>query len=63
MPNITISGPKIQDLDKKRKLVATVTDAAVEAYGIAREHIVVVIEAHPPDDVGVGGTLIIDRNR
>lgn len=62
MPQITIQGPNIDDLDKKRKLAAVVTEAAVEAYGIAKEHIVVVIESHPPENVAVGGTLIVDRH-
>lgn len=63
MPNITIEGPKIEDLDKKRKLAATVTEAAVEAYGLPKEVIVVVIESHSPDNVAVGGRLIIDRGK
>ena len=61
MPYITIQGPRIEDLDKKRKLAATVTDAAVEAYGLSKEHIVVVIETHPPENVAIGGQLIADR--
>ncbi|MFC1692102.1 tautomerase family protein [Candidatus Latescibacterota bacterium] len=34
MPNITIEGPAIKELEKKRILVKKVTDAAVEAYGL-----------------------------
>jgi 4-oxalocrotonate tautomerase len=58
MPNITVDGPKL-DLEKKRKLVKEIYDAAYEVYGI--EHIVVLIRENPPENVGVGGQLIADR--
>lgn len=63
MPHITVQGPKIKDVDCKRKLVAHITDAAVEAYGLDREHIVVVIQENRPENVSVGGQLIADRGR
>jgi 4-oxalocrotonate tautomerase len=59
MPVITVEGPAIRELDKKRTLVKGLTDAAVEAYGI--EEIVVLIKENTPDNVGVRGTLIADR--
>ncbi len=59
MPIITLDGPKIEDLDRKRKLVKELTDAAVEAYEI--ENIIVVIRETRPDNVAVRGELIIDR--
>ena len=61
MPNICIEGPIIKDLEKKRVLVEQLTDAAVKAYGLSREAIVVLIKENPPENVGVGGKLIIDR--
>lgn len=61
MPNIVIDGPIIKDLEKKRKLVEKVTEAAVEAYGLPKEAIVVIIKENPPENVGVGGKLIADR--
>ena len=60
MPHIRVGGPKI-DLDSKRKLAAGITDIAFEVYGIAKEHIVVVIEETEPENVAVGGKLIADR--
>ena len=61
MPNITIEGPAIKELEKKRILVKKITDAAVEAYGLPEEVIVVLIKENSPENVSVGGKLIIDR--
>ncbi len=61
MPNITIDGPRITDLNKKRQLVQLVTTAAVEAYGFPPETFVVVIKENAPENVAVGGVLISDR--
>jgi len=61
MPNITIEGPVLKDVGRKRKLVEEMTDAAVKAYDLPREAIVVLIKENRPENVGVGGKLIIDR--
>ncbi len=61
MPNITVDGPSITDLDKKRQLVKTITDSATQAFCLPRETIVVVIKENNPENVGVGGVLIADR--
>jgi 4-oxalocrotonate tautomerase len=61
MPNINVEGPIIRDVEKKRVLVKELTDAATKAYGLPRETIVVLIKENPPENVGVGGELIIDR--
>jgi len=61
MPNINIDGPVIEDVNTKRTLVRELTDAAVKAYGLPREAIIVVIKETPPENVGIGGKLIIDR--
>ncbi len=63
MPNITVDGPAIKELDVKRKLIKEITDAAETAYGLSREAIVVVIKENSPENVGVGGELIIDRHK
>lgn len=63
MPNITIEGPIMNDIEKKRVLVKEVTEAVEKAYSIPREHIVVTIKELPPENVGVGGVLIADRRR
>jgi len=61
MPNITIEGPVLNDVGRKRRLVEEMTDAAVRAYELPREAIVVLIKENRPENVGVGGKLIIDR--
>ena len=61
MPNITIDGPAIKELEKKRILTKKITEAAVKAYGLPKEAIVVVIKENSPENVSVGGQLIIDR--
>lgn len=61
MPNINIEGPVIQDLGKKRTLVKELTEAAVKAYGLPKEAIVVLIKENSPENVGVAGELIIDK--
>jgi len=63
MPNITIDGPPLTDLDleTKRTLVKEITDAALKAYRLPKEAMVVVIKENPPENVGVGGILIVDR--
>jgi 4-oxalocrotonate tautomerase len=61
MPTIVFDGPPIKDLDKKRALVAEVTEAAVKAYGLPKEAMVVLIKGNPPENVGIGGQLLIDR--
>jgi 4-oxalocrotonate tautomerase len=60
MPNISIEGPQLADIEVKRRLVSEMTAAAVRAYNLAREAIVIVIKENPPENVGVGGKLIAD---
>ena len=58
MPAITIEGPPL-DIERKRKLVKSLHDAAVEVYKI--EHITVLIKENQPENVGVNGKLIVDQ--
>jgi len=60
MPVITVDGPALQ-VDKKRTLVRQLTDVAVSVYDI--KHIVVLIKENDPENVGVDGELVADRNR
>ena len=61
MPLITVEGPKIE-VEQKRRLVKKLTAAAVEVYGMDKEHIIVLIRENAPENVGVGGQLIADRH-
>jgi 4-oxalocrotonate tautomerase len=60
MPNISIEGPPIKDLDVKRKLVKGLTEVAVEAYGLPAQKIRVVIKENLLENVARGGELLLD---
>ena len=62
MPTITVEGPSIRDIETKREMVRTMTDAAHKAYKLPREVIVVVIKENAPENVSVGGELIVDKH-
>jgi 4-oxalocrotonate tautomerase len=61
MPVIQVNALKQPDIDKKRKLVAKITDVMVEVYGVPRESVVVVIKEDELENVGLGGTLALDK--
>lgn len=63
MPNITIDGLKLENLEVKRILIKEITDTIEKAYKPPREHIVVVIKKKLPENVGIGGILLSDRRR
>jgi len=63
MPSATIEGPKIEDVETKRLLVKEVTDALEKAYRLPRQVYVVLIKENPPENVGSGGRLILDKER
>ena len=60
MPNVMIDGPEI-DVEIKRTLVKEITDALEKAYKLPRDVYVVLIRENKPENVGVGGSLILDR--
>ncbi len=61
MPIITVDGPRVEDLGKKREFVRDVTDAAAKFYELPKETIAVLIKENRPENVGVGGQLVADR--
>ncbi len=61
MPIISIEGPPIEDVEKKRILARELTDAATRGYGLPKETIIVLIRENSPENVGVAGKLLIDR--
>ena len=63
MPTITIQGPPVGEIGRKRAFVEKVTDAASEMYGLPREIISVLIKENSAENVGVGGELLIDRRK
>ncbi|HUU27938.1 MAG TPA: 4-oxalocrotonate tautomerase DmpI [archaeon] len=60
MPVIRIDGPKIKELDRKRKFVRELTKAAAEAFDLDQEKIIILIRENLPENVSVGGQLKID---
>lgn len=61
MPIITVDGPRVEDLGRKREFVRDVTDAAAKFYEFPKEKIAVLIKENRPENVGVGGELVLDR--
>lgn len=61
MPNVIIDGPKIEEIDVKRTLIKEITNAVEKAYKLPRQAFVVTIKENPPENVGVGGELVIDK--
>ncbi len=61
MPDVKIYGPRIKDVDTKRVLVKEVTDALEKAYNAPRQAYVVNIIENEPENVGLGGVLIVDK--
>lgn len=61
MPSVVINGPKIDDIEIKRELVKDITDALEKAYKLRREAYTVLIKENPPENVGSGGILIVDK--
>ena len=62
MPTITVEGPPA-GVEAKRGLVRKLTAAASEAYGLPQEVMVVLIRENAPENVGVGGELLVDRKK
>ena len=44
-------------------LVRDITDTLEKAYNLSRKVYVVLIKENPPENVGVGGELIIDKRK
>jgi len=61
MPFIQVNVVKQPDIEKKKQLVAKLTDAMVEAYGVPREAIIVSLKEDELENVGFGGILGIDK--
>lgn len=62
MPVITVEGPPLKDMDKRRRLAEAITSASVEAFGLPKEAMVVILHENPSECVASGGQLICDRD-
>ena len=63
MPNNTVEGPPLPDIEKKRKLVRTFTQMATEVYGLPAQAIIVPIRENSPENVAIGGNLLSDQKK
>ncbi len=61
MPTVTIEGPPLKNVDTKRILTKEITESTAKAYQLTEDVIVVVIKENLPENVSVGGQLIMDR--
>lgn len=61
MPNATIEGPKIDNLEIKRVLMKAITDALEKAYSLPRQTYIALIKENFPENVSVGGQLISEK--
>jgi 4-oxalocrotonate tautomerase len=62
MPTIFFYGPELEK-DKKRELIQAFTKKASELTGINESAFVVYLKSVSPEDVGVGGQLLEDRQK
>jgi len=60
MPIVTVQQSP-RDLDRRRRLVAAITQAFVDAYDVPAEHVQVFIHEVDGEHWAKGGTLAADR--
>ena len=60
MPTIRFDGPHLSK-EQKAELVRDFTEAAAKVTGIRKEAFVVMIRENDPENVGVGGELLVER--
>jgi len=60
VPIIRVDGPPVADVDKKREFVKCVTEATAAFYGLPEYVIIVLLQENMPENVGVGGKLLVD---
>ncbi len=60
MPTIQFDGPKMSR-EQKADLVASFTEAASRVTGMPKHAFVVYMRENDPENVGVGGELLLER--
>ena len=60
MPIVTVEQSP-RDLERKRRLVAGITKAFVDAYGVSPDHVQVFIHEVGHENWAKGGKLAVDR--
>jgi len=62
MPTIFFYGPELA-VEKKKVLIKDFTETTSKAIGIDQSAFVGYLRSIKPDEVGVGGKLLADRNK
>jgi len=62
MPTIFFFGPQLTR-EKKKELITGFTEQASRVTGIDKSAFVVYLQGTDPEDVGVGGQLLADRQK
>ena len=60
MPTVIFEGPRM-DTETKRQLVRAIAEAVTRVTGHPKEIITTLIHENPPENVGLGGDLLVDR--
>lgn len=63
MPVIMVEGPPVDDIEKKRSLVRSLTAAAAVGYGLPEAAFIVILHETSSDSVGSGGRLLVDHQQ
>ena len=61
MPVVKIIGNPNITVESKREMVKKVSETVAKAYNLPIEAITVLVEALPPESIGVAGELLIDK--
>ncbi|MDA8334039.1 MAG: tautomerase family protein [Peptococcaceae bacterium] len=62
MPVITLKGPRLSK-EQKREIVRSFTETASRITNIAASAFIVYIDEMEPENIGVGGTVLADRDK
>jgi len=62
MPTVIIEGPPLP-VDKKKRLVSSITDIISKIYEWPAERIIVIIHENPDENVARGGVLLSDKQK
>ncbi|MFB3880329.1 MAG: 4-oxalocrotonate tautomerase DmpI [Armatimonadota bacterium] len=62
MPIVNVSGPALE-VERKRELARRLTEVMCDIYQHPADHIIVIIQENPPQNVAVGGKLVVDMAR
>jgi 4-oxalocrotonate tautomerase len=60
MPIVNVSGPALE-VERKRELARRLTEVMCDVYQRPASQIIVVIQENPPENVAIGGKLVVDR--